>query len=283
MRTHAAGPFAEPMGGDHFRVYFGCRDGQNRTHIGALEIDFSRPDRILDLSPRPVVAPGEAGLFDDSGTSMGCIVRDGDRRYLYYLGWNLGVTVPWRNTIGIAVADPGEAGFRKLSRAPLLDRSDVDPFSISYPWVLKDEGRWQMWYGSNLAWGARPESMSHVIKYAEGRDPLLWERRGEIAIGAGSPQEYAISKPCVLREGGLYRMWYSHRGDSYRIGYAESKDGAYWRRRDEDVGIDVSPSGWDSESVQYAHVFRHRGRLHMLYNGNHYGKTGFGLAICESE
>ncbi|HZZ95341.1 MAG TPA: hypothetical protein VFE23_22470 [Usitatibacter sp.] len=283
MQTHAAGPFAEPIEGDRFRIYFGCRDAQQRTHIGTVELDLTRPDKVLDLSPEPVVGPGEPGLFDDSGTSMGCLVRYGDTRYLYYLGWNLGVTVPWRNTIGVAAARDGEKGFRKLSRAPLLDRSEEDPFSISYPWVLEDGGRWRMWYGSNLSWGEKPESMAHVIKEANGAGPLHWSRSGDISIAAKSAAEHAISKPCVLKENGLYRMWYSHRGDTYRIGYAESRDGTHWTRRDEDVGIDVSASGWDSESIQYAHVFRHRGRLYMLYNGNHYGKTGVGLALCESE
>jgi hypothetical protein len=276
MRTHAAGHFAE-------RIYFGCRDANQRTHIGTVEIDLNRPQDVLELSKEPVVAPGDPGLFDDSGTSMGCLVREGDTRYLYYLGWNLGVTVPWRNTIGVAVARDGEPAFRKMSRAPLLDRSDVDPFSISYPWVMKDEARWRMWYGSNLAWGAKPETMAHVIKEARGKDPLRWTRQGDISIASASAAEYAISKPCVLKENGLYRMWYSHRGDAYRIGYAESRDGSRWTRRDDAVGIGVSPSGWDSESVQYAHVFRHRGRLYMLYNGNGYGRTGFGLAVCEQE
>jgi len=283
MQTHAAGPFAEPIEGNRFRIYFGCRDAHQRTHIGTVEMDLERPGEVMDVSSEPVVAPGEPGLFDDSGTSMGCLVRDGDTRYLYYLGWNLGVTVPWRNTIGVAISRNGEP-FRKHSRAPLLDRSDMDPFSISYPWVMRDQGRWRMWYGSNLSWGAKPESMAHVIKEARGDDALRWTRTGDVSIAANSAAEYAISKPCVVKdEGGLYRMWYSHRGDRYRIGYAESRDGTRWTRRDEAVGIGVSPSGWDSESVQYAHVFRHRGRLHMLYNGNDYGKTGIGLAVCESE
>ncbi len=116
-----------------------------------------------------------------------------------------------------------------------------------------------------------------------GAAPLAWERRGDVAIGAASPAEYAIARPCVVKENGLYRMWYSHRGPSYRIGYAESRDGLAWQRKDGEVGIDVSASGWDSEAIQYACVFRHRGRLHMLYNGNHYGRTGFGLAVCEAE
>jgi predicted GH43/DUF377 family glycosyl hydrolase len=283
MRTHAAGPIAEHLRDDRFRIYFGCRDAENRTSIGFVELDIMRPERILLLSDRPVVSPGAPGLFDDSGTSTGCLVAHGSVRYLYYLGWNLGVTVPWRNTIGLAISTGLDAPFAKYSLAPLVDRSAVDPFSISYPWVMQDGGRWRMWYGSNLSWGKDATDMAHVIKYAESDDGIHWQRDGAIAIAAKSVEEYAIAKPCVLKENGLYRMWYSHRGGTYRIGYAESDDGIAWRRKDELAGIDVSADGWDSEAIQYAHVFRHRGELYMLYNGNGYGKTGFGLAVCTDQ
>ena len=78
-------------------------------------------------------------------------------------------------------------------------------------------------------------------------------------------------------------MWFSCRGRTYRIGYAESADGRSWLRADERAGIGVSESGWDSESIEYPHVFDHGGRRYMLYNGNGYGKTGFGLAVLESD
>jgi len=125
--------------------------------------------------------------------------------------------------------------------------------------------------------------MRHVIKYAESDDGLNWRRDGRIAIDLSGPGEYAIARPCVVREGDVYHMWYSHRGPAYRIGYARSKDGIAWTRDDAAAGIDVSSSGWDSESIQYAHVFTHAGRLYMLYNGNGYGATGFGLAVRADE
>jgi len=68
-------------------------------------------------------------------------------------------------------------------------------------------------------------------------------------------------------------------GHGYRIGYAESKDGYQWVRKDNEVGINVSPSGWDSESMAYPHVFTHSGKKYMLYSGNNFGKGGFGLAV----
>src|SRR5258708_3960118 len=100
-------------------------------------------------------------------------------------------------------------------------------------------------------------------------------------IGLNSKEEYALSKPFVLKEKGVYKMWYSHRGKNYRLGYAESADGLQWQRMDERVGIDVSVSGWDSEMIEYACLFDVNGERYMLYNGNGYGKTGFGLAVLE--
>ena len=75
-------------------------------------------------------------------------------------------------------------------------------------------------------------------------------------------------------------MWYSYRGSSYRIGYAESEDGVSWERKDHLAGISTSEDGWDSEMVAYAFVFDHRGQRYMLYNGNGYGQTGIGLAVA---
>jgi hypothetical protein len=73
-------------------------------------------------------------------------------------------------------------------------------------------------------------------------------------------------------------MWYSFRGSSYRIGYAESQDGVVWDRIDHEAGIDRSPSGWDSEMIEYPYVMDKNGERHMFYNGNGYGQTGIGYA-----
>ncbi len=86
---------------------------------------------------------------------------------------------------------------------------------------------------------------------------IEWERKGIVCIDFKSDDEYAISRPCVLKEDGIYKMWYSYRGEIYRIGYAESNDGLQWERKDEEAGLVVSESGWDSERSCYLHVFEH--------------------------
>ena len=280
MLTHAANCVALPIDGHRHRVFFSTRDAANRASIGWIEIDLGRPQEVLAIADEPVLSPGPLGTFDDSGASLACIVPHEGACYLYYTGWNLGVTVPWRNSIGLAVSRDG-LHFERVSPAPVLDRNRVDPYSLSYPFVMHDENGWRMWYGSNLRWGTEQRDMDHVIKYAVGDAPDAWRPMGTICIGIESPDEYAFSRPSVIRDGALWRMWYSFRGAAYRIGYAESHDGVTWTRRDADAGITVSSEGWDAQSIEYPHVFDHDGKRFMLYNGDGYGRTGFGLAVLE--
>jgi hypothetical protein len=282
MRTHAAVPIAEHLQGDLFRIYFSSRDVANRSFTGSLVIDLQRPTHVLDLASEPVLAPGELGAFDDSGAMATWIARLGDRRYLYYIGWNLGVTVPFRNAVGLAISD-GEGPFRRYAPGAVLDRSLSEPHFCASCCVLPADDGWRMWYLSCTGWSVRavrPEHHYH-IKFAQSDDGITWRRDGEVAIDFAGPHEYAISRPCVLRDTDCWRMWYSHRGASYRIGYAESHDGRRWKRLDACAGIDVSASGWDSEMIEYPFVFDHGGQRYLLYNGNGYGRTGFGLAVLE--
>jgi predicted GH43/DUF377 family glycosyl hydrolase len=281
MKTHASNPTAEYLSGDIFRVYFSTRNENNVSCIAYADIDLNNPTVVTNLSTEPVLEPGDLGTFDDSGTSMACILNFEGNKYLYYLGWNLCKNVPWHNSIGLAVYNNSTGKFEKYSKAPILDRHEADPYSLSYPYVLNDDGLLRMYYGSNLKWGANQEDMAHLMKYAYSDNPITWTREGKIALAFKDDSEYAMSKPCVIKEHGIYKMWYSFRGEAYRIGYAESEDGISWKRKDEEVGITVSESGWDSESIEYPFVFTHKNTKFMLYNGNRYGLTGFGIAILD--
>lgn len=283
MHSHAANPVAEHRGGNEFRIYFGSRDRDNRAHIVFVDVELQPAGaRVVGVCDEPVLKPGPLGAFDDSGTSMGCLIPDGDRMLLYYLGWNLGVTVPWRNSIGLAIRQGRDGQFERVSPAPVMDRSAADPFTISYPCVLREGRLWRMWYGSNLSWGVAERDMNHVIKYAESDDGIHWRRDGAIAIDLRAPEEYALCRPWVLRSEMGYRMWFCHRGAAYRLGLAQSNDGYQWRRCDESVGLDVSSDGWDAEMIAYPSLIRHEGREYLFYNGNRYGKTGFGVAVREA-
>jgi predicted GH43/DUF377 family glycosyl hydrolase len=279
-RAYAANPVAMPLGGGRYRIYFSTRDADNHSSVGYVEIDMREPFKVLAEAEKPVLTAGELAMFDDSGASIGCIVPVGEKHFLYYMGWHLTVRVPWQNAIGLAVSDDGGLSFRRHARFPVLPLDEVDPYTITYPWVMWDSGRFRMWYGSNIAWGPEKGDMRCVIKYAESDDGLAWRRDGTVAIGFKDEREYAIVKPCVLKDADRYRMWFCARGDVYRIYLAESDDGTAWTRHPEPA-LDTSSGGWDSEMVGYPFVFDHDGGRYMLYAGNTYGRTGFGLAVLD--
>lgn len=278
--SHAALPYAYKLQGNLYRIYFSSRDKKNRSKVGFFEMDISKPGQVENISSEPVVDIGPLGSFDDSGVTNSCVVSRKSRLFLYYSGWSLGVTVPFYFYIGAAVSNDGGKTFSKVSESPVLARDKIDPYLTASPYILIEDGVWKMWYVSGVKWeenDPRPKHYYH-IKYAESHDGLNWKKRTNPALDFKSEDEYAISRPTVLSEDGLYKMWYPYRGKSYRIGYAESQDGVNWNRKDKQAGIDVSDNGWDSEMIEYPHVFDHNGERYMLYNGNGYGKTGIGLA-----
>lgn len=288
MRTHAANPIAEGLDGTRVRIYFNCRDDADRSHVAWLEIDLDRPSHVLRLSRRPALAPGPRGAFDDRGVSIGCLATGTDRTWLYYLGWNLGRDTPWRNAIGVAekrLDANGDPVFERIAPGPILDRDPHDAYTLSYPWVVGGDGAWQMWYGTNLS--PTPDDLReipHAIKRAVSDDGVHWRREhGTLCLGGALHGDCAFTRPCVIRDAGLYRMWYCHRGDVYRIGHAESRDGLHWTRADERVGIAPSDAGWDRDALAYPSVFDHGGRRYMLYNGPNHGATGFGIAVLEQD
>jgi hypothetical protein len=280
--THAALPALEPLDEGLWRIYLSLRDPQGRARIGCTRLTMTPVPALAPLDPEPVLDLGVLGAFDDSGVTSSCVVTDGPRRLLYYTGWSLGVTVPFYLASGIAVSEHGSP-FRRLSHAPLLDRCADDPFLNASPFVRRENGRWRMWYVAATAWTQTADGPRHSynIRYAESADGINWRRTSGVCIDYGSSDEYAIARPWVLHEGGVYRMWFSVRGERYRVGYAESEDGLAWTRDDAAGGLRPSGEGWDSEMVAYAAVFDWRGTLFMLYNGNEYGKTGVGLARWE--
>lgn len=284
MQTHAQLPVAYQLQDDLYRVFFASRDEQNRSYVGYVDFDIRSPQNILHLSSTPVLSPGPLGHFDDHGVYPASALDYEEQLWMYIIGWNPGVRQPlFYASIGLAVSNDKGNTFRRISPAPILSRSEFDPCLVTSPFVLFDRDIWRMWYVSGFKWEEEKGTLHsyYHIKYAESKDGLRWERNGLVCIQLREG-ERNVARPCVIREDGMYKMWYSFDvGEGYRIGYAESEDGYIWARKDEEAHIDVSPSGWDSQALTYPWVFSHKGKRHMLYNGNQFGRDGFGLAVEE--
>jgi len=289
MCTHAMIPIAEKLGGDQYRIYFSARDRLNRGHGAYLEIDLRAPTKVTKLHDQPILGPGALGCFDDSGALPNSLVKVGDRTLLYYTGINLGVTVKIRNSIGLAAWNPGTHRFERCFPGPVIDRTRNRPHFVATPEVHYETGRFRAWFTSCVSWQATAEGPKHFynLEYAESKDGIDWQRAGIVAVDFRDEFEYALGVPRVIKDAGRYKMWFCARATAdcptYRIHHAESPDGVRWSRQEGQVGLDVSPNGWDSEMICYPYVFDHDGERYLLYNGNSYGKTGFGIAILESD
>ena len=278
--THAANPLAMPLDGDLFRIFYSGRDADNRSSVGCVDIDIAR--RTVELvHSRPAFGHGPEGSFHSHGVSLGNCYEASGRRFMLFMGWQRPSGEHWRGDIGRLIVRE-DLTLALEDGPPLMGASPEDPVSLSYPWVLRDEeGAYRMWYGSTRMWDAGNGEMLHVINEASSDDGHRWTRHG-LALPYELGVAQAFSRPAVALRAGGHEMWFSYRGagDKYRIGYA-TNDGGGWVLRLEEAGIDPSPSAWDGEMIEYPFIFDHAGARYMLYNGDGFGRTGFGLAVLE--
>lgn len=281
--SHAANPLPVLIKEDVYRIFFSGRDEDNRSSVGAVDIDIVKRELVQEHH-RPFFAHGPEGSFYADGVSIGnCYEVDGVQ-YMLFMGWQSSKGDHWRGDIGRLIVK-SDLTLELDREIPFMGADIVDPLSLSYPWVVKNAmAGYSMWYGSTTTWDAGNGEMLHVINSASSVDGHSWEREG-LAVPYELGQAQAFSRPTVVGNTDTgYEMWFSYRsggGEKYRIGYAVSRDGRRWTLALEDAGIDVSLGGWDAEMIEYPFVFDHKGLRYMLYNGNGYGKTGFGLAVLE--
>jgi hypothetical protein len=153
---------------------------------------------------------------------------------------------------------------------------------MAYPWVIREPQKWRMWFPSCVGWGADPRDHPRtVINAAESIDGLRWREKTGTAIALAAVGELAVARPTVVRDSNGYSMWYSRLNPSYCLGYAWSRDGEEWERRDPEVQLEGEIGDWEQKEQAYPCVFDHGGHRYMLYNGNGYGITGFGLAVLQ--
>lgn len=275
---------------DRIRVYFTGRDFDGHSRISFVDLKRENPEKIIYVHDKPLLEVGKLGTFDDSGTTATCAIKMGKDIYLYYNGYNRRVTIPYSNSIGIAVSNDGGMTFSRLFEGPIVDRNAREPYFAIGAWVMRENEIWHMWYGSGTGWlmvQRKPEPL-YVIKYAKSLDGINWQRDNITCIHPMT-QEEANVRGTVIKENNKYKMWFCYRGsrdfrdgvDSYRIGYAESEDGINWQRDDSRAGIELSESGWDSKMQAYPAVIDVNGKLYMFYNGNGFGYEGFGCAVWE--
>lgn len=265
------------------RVFFGSADKSIQSRVYFLDLNPNNLSEILRYPEEPVLDIGLPGTFDDSGVVPSSIVRVGDKLFLYTVGFQRCVKVPYMLFGGVAISEDNGNHFKRPHQAPILNRLPHRAISQGAPAVLINDGKFQMWHWFATKWIQVNGKyfMDYKIGYAESTDGINWEMKDITCLEADeSKGEFAVARPFVIFEDEKFKMWYSIRYNQlgYRMGYAESKDGFNWQRKDELAGIDVSESGWDAEMICYPAVIDVMGKRYLFYNGNNNGQSGFGFA-----
>jgi hypothetical protein len=291
ITSHASQPTADPIDDNRLRIHFATRDDIGRSRPTSIDVDPASPQRILDISRNYTLDLGPLGAFDDSGVMPSSIVACDGRKFFYYTGWNRGKDVPYRLAIGLAISEGNDQVFQRISPGPILDRGIHEPYFCASPSVLRRHDGWRMWYVSCSNWIAvsgRPEPKYH-IKFARSKDGVDWICEGRVCLDYDDSAQ-AYGRPWVIYEDDRFKMYYSYRGIdgyrkntavAYRLGYAESTDGEAWIRRDDQMNIVPAQSGWNAVMNSYPCVYRHDGRRFLVFNGDGFGRTGFGYAEAE--
>ena len=269
------------------RVYYSTLDDRMRGSVGYFDVEASPSPKVVFSSKEPCLTPGPIGLFDDSGVNASSVVEWNGETLLYYIGWQRAEMVPYLLFSGVASKGAGASGpFVRKQPTPVLDRIASEPYIRSAPFVLNLGGYLRAWYVCGEGW-IHLEGRQYPrygVRTAISSDGISW-RDSSPAIRLEGEDEFGIGRPYVFKLNQNFHMWYSVRSISqpYRLGYAWSKDGVTWTRRDDLVGLNRSEAGWDGEMVCYPAVFASGSRLWMLYNGNRHGLSGIGIASMRIE
>ena len=272
---------------DKIRVFAGFRDINGVSRIGYIDLAKEDPTRIIKVSKNPVLDIGKPGTFDDNGVILGDFVNMNGKLYMYYIGFQLVQKVKFLAFTGLAISlDKGES-FTRYSDVPVLDRKQNELYFNAIHTIIYQDGIFKCWLGAGSAWQTINGNQypSYIVKYIESADGINFSGKPIDCISFSRPEEYRIGRPRVYyRDNGYFMIFtWGDLNANYQMGYAHSLDGKIWTRDDSIINFGPSLSGWDNHSTSYGALFENNGDTYMVYNGNDYGKEGFGIAILKSK
>lgn len=290
-RTHAQMPTVAMLDDERLLVLFATRDANNQSRIGSLV--FSLPDfKLCRTNEEPALELGPLGAFDDAGVMPSSLVQNEGMLYLYYVGWNRRVDVPYHNAVGLAVSHDEGRSFQRVFSGPVLDRTEAEPYFCGTTCVRQLDDQWFCWYMSCNGWSIVDgvAEANYDIKLATSIDGRYWLRSQETALPQISSSE-AIARVSVVSTYDAYHLWFCSRSTSgyrqkdaqaYQIGHAHSYDLRRWTRSTSQTSIVDASGNQDAPTRSYPEVFAWRDRLFMLYNTSDFGRGGCALAELRS-
>ncbi|GHV91890.1 hypothetical protein AGMMS50268_23930 [Spirochaetia bacterium] len=297
--SHAQSPQALVFD-DFIRIYFTTRiKDTEKTFISVPQFaDFTKNfSKILNFSKSDIITQGNLGCFDEHGIFPFSPLRVGNKIFAYTTGWTRRISVDVDTGIGLAVSDNNGEFFIRPGDGPILTSSLQEPFLVCDGFIRHFGGLFHMWYIYGTSWKEDPEShvpeRTYIIGHAVSQNGIEWIKDNRPIIKQNDETE-CQALPTVIKSGTRYYMYFCFRNtfnfrtnpqNMYDLGFAYSDDLDHWIRDDSNKGIHKSTTkgDWDCDMMCYPNLFQVDNRIYMLYNGNDFGKHGFGLAVLEDE
>lgn len=249
--------------------YYGYRIGYATSEDGQ---DWVRNEHYPVFSAEQTFPPHAympSVILDDGVLKMWYSTWQESAAHIRHIGYATSLDgIEWENhgTLPSLLPSGGWEGTFNLYDCTVLR----DPESYTY----------KMWYTAGPTvpgWGAE-------IGYAESEDGIAWQKHTSQALSLGDPgtwDDRHISDPVVVRDGSLYRMWYtgnSADGVSH-LGHAWSHDGRDWAKDPTNPVLSRRPESWDNAYVSGATVLADGPRLEMWYGGGSPPAIGYATSV----
>jgi predicted GH43/DUF377 family glycosyl hydrolase len=279
---------------DFVRIYFSTRyrDKEEKYISFVAYIDMSKNlDKILSVSNHQIISKGNLGCYDEHGIFPFNVVKD-DKNILGFIGgWSRRISVDVETSIGLSISNDDGKTFTRIGDGPVLSSSLNEPFMVGDPFVIKTEGKFDMWYIYGTKWITNPKNKIkervYKIGHATSKNAINWVKTDKQLISDVLGENECQALPSVLFHNKYYHMVFCFREAmdfrekseaGYRLGYAISEDGINWKRFDKKLIFKGEQLDWDLEMKCYPHLTKINDEIYLLYNGNCFGKNGFGLA-----
>lgn len=285
---------------DFVRIYFSTRcldpagGGNFLSHVAFVDVR-KHSFEIVAVAEHTVIPLGQPGCFDEHGIFPMHVLRYRDLLYGYTCGVNRRVSVPVDSAIGLAVSRDDGLSFQRVGPGPVLAATLHEPCLVADPFVRVVDDVFHMWYIFGAGWqrAGASKTIDRIYKIGHARSPdgVQWTKddgRQIVASRLGADECQAL--PTVIELAGRHHMFFCYRechdfrhnrARAYRLGHAYSDDLLTWTRDDDELRLDRGELGWDSDMLCYPHAFACDDEVYLLYNGNDFGRYGFGVAVLD--
>ena len=190
--------------------------------------------------------------WDKGGIARGISVLYRNGIYhLWYAGTNennLAISPFWR--IGYATSIDGINWTKQNNGNPVIvPTKSWELNNASYPNVIYENGTYKMWYAAGYG------DSGNQIVYATSTDGINWEKleneNPALTTSSSGFDSGNIISPFVMKDGKVYKMWYSGYNGGWRIGYAT---------KSADLILDVpnlkqTDEPWQSDTYDSANIW----------------------------